>query len=244
MSAARMFRTSIDGRYLAEEAHRVRWEKSVRFLEKWRVPAGLHPSGLDLGDRTPMTELAEALFGFTFDSSRVDLDEGSLSGCYGVVTAFEVLEHLFNPLHALLEVKKVMAGSAARLFVSMPLRQPELLRSPEHFHEMSRTAALALFGRSGFRVERSAEFRIRRPLFYLSGFKPLLRFFFERVQVYELSTAEVQRETTAEVQRETTAEVQRETTAEVQRETTAEVQRETTAEVQWESAAAVRGGGV
>ena len=207
MRAVGTFRTSIDGRYLAEKAHRVRWEKSVRFLEGWRVPAGLHPAGLDLGDRTPMTEFAEALFGFTFDSSSVDLDEEALSGSYGVVTAFEVLEHLFNPLHALLEVKNVMAGSEARLFVSMPLRQPELLSSPEHFHEMSRTGALALFERSGFRVERSAEFRIRRPLFYLSGFKPLLRFFFERVQVYELSAAEVRKASAAEVRKESAAAV-------------------------------------
>lgn len=200
MKAAARFRTRIDAAYIREEAHRVRWQRSMGFLDGWRPSPDLHARGLDLGDRTPMTEMLEERFGFPFDSSAIDLDTEQLSGRYGVVAAFEVLEHLFNPLHLLLEVRKVMAGPDARLFVSMPLARPELLRSPEHFHEMSRREALALFHRAGFRVERSTVFRIRRPLFYLGGLKPLLRFFFERVQVYELSAAGVLFEgSTAEV---------------------------------------------
>ncbi len=180
-------RTVIDGAYLSDPAHAVRWRKTLEFLAGSSLSAGTLASGLDLGDRTPFTALLEQHFGCTFDNTMVDLDLEPLSGCFGVVTAFEVLEHLYNPLYALLEIKRLLAGKDARLFVSMPLWKPPVLASPDHFHEMTRHSARLLFTRAGFTVLRSAEFRIRHPLFYLTGLKPLLRAWYEKVQIYELA---------------------------------------------------------
>ena len=180
-------RTIIDEAYLNDPAHGVRWRKTLEFLAGSSLSAGSLVSGLDLGDRTPFTALLEKHFGCPFENTTVDLDLEPLSGSFGVVTAFEVLEHLYNPLHALLEVKRLLAGNDARLFVSMPLWKPAVLASPDHFHEMTHRSACSLFLRAGFSVLRNAEFRIRHPLFYLTGVKPLLRAWYEKVQIYELA---------------------------------------------------------
>lgn len=181
------YKTVIDGEYLQDPAHRIRWKKTLGFLSRSSRSSALLSHGLDLGDRTPFTASLEQLFGCSFENTVVDLDLESLAGSFEVVTAFEVLEHLFNPLHALLEVKQLLSGEDARLFVSMPLWKPQCLASPDHFHEMTRDSALSLFRRAGFVVIRSAEFRIRQPLFYLTGVKPLLRAWYEKVQIYELA---------------------------------------------------------
>ena len=181
------FRTLIDARYLSDPAHGIRWQKTIAFLSRSAFSDSIIAKGLDLGDRTPFTDLLERRFGFPFENTTADLDLALLEGSFGVVTAFEVLEHLYNPLHALLEIRKVLHGDGARLFVSMPLRKPAFLASPDHFHEMSRRSALSLFARAGFSVLRSEEFRIRPLLFYLTGVKPLLRSLFEKVQIYELT---------------------------------------------------------
>ena len=181
------YRTVIDGAYLNDPAHGVRWRKTLEFLKASSLFGASVACGLDLGDRTPFTASLEQHFGCPFENTTVDLDLEPLSGSFGVVTAFEVLEHLYNPLHALLEVKRLLAGEDAHLFVSIPLWKPAFLASPDHFHEMTRSEALSLFTRAGFIVVRSAEFRIRHPLFYLTGVKPLLRAGYEKVQIYELA---------------------------------------------------------
>jgi len=181
------FRTVIDSSYINDPAHSIRWQKSIAFLNRSSFSRFTISKGLDLGDRTPFTDLLEHSFGFPLDNTTGDLDLALLEGSFGVVTAFEVLEHLYNPLHALLEVRQVLKGDGARLFVSMPLRKPSFLASPDHFHEMSRQSALSLFKRAGFSVVRSEEFRIRPLLFYLTGVKSLLRALFEKVQIYELA---------------------------------------------------------
>ena len=183
-------RTVLDEAYLNDPAHRIRWQRTLEFVGRSRSAQLLTAaalSGLDLGDRTPLTASLEQLFGCSFESTTIDLDIERLSGSFSVITAFEVLEHLYNPLHLLLEVRRILEGADARLFVSMPLWKPAYLASPDHFHEMTRSEALSLFSRAGFAVLRSAEFRIRHPLFYLTGVKPLLRAWYEKVQIYELA---------------------------------------------------------
>jgi SAM-dependent methyltransferase len=184
----RSCRTTIDADYLNDPAHRIRWQRTLDFLAGSSLAGVSRSNGLDVGDRTPLTAMLEAHFSCPFENTTVDLDVERLSGSFAVVTAFEVLEHLYNPLHALLEIKRILVGMDARLFLSMPLWKPQLLASSDHFHEMTRDAALSLFNRAGFVVLRSAEFRIRQPFFYLTGVKPLLRAWYEKVQIYELAS--------------------------------------------------------
>jgi hypothetical protein len=182
------YRTVVDGEWCADPAHQLRWDRTISFLRG--VPVSVPPpsAGLDIGDRTPMTARLEELFGCRFDSTSADLDVGTLEGSYQVVTAFEVLEHLYNPLHLLLEARKVLDREAAsRLFVSTPAWKPSILQSPDHFHEMTRRSLESLIDRAGFRVVRRDEFRIRPFRFCLTGLRPMLRCMFEKIRVYELA---------------------------------------------------------
>ncbi len=126
-------------------------EKNSRFPQRlltYRRTA--LPAGLILVIAHHLPLLWSSISAVRFENTTVDLDLEPLDGSFEVVTAFEVLEHLYNPLHALLEVKRLLAGEDARLFVSMPLRKPIFLASPDHFHEMTRSEALSLFTRAGF----------------------------------------------------------------------------------------------
>jgi len=182
------YRTVVDQEWCSDPAHLVRWEKSIDFVRGSKAAGVTASSGLDIGDRTPMTGLLESLFGCRFDTTSVDLDTGRLDGTYPIVTAFEVLEHLYNPLHLLLEIRNVLApGPESRLFVSTPAWKPAFLQSPDHFHEMTRRSLESLFDRAGFEIVRSGEFRIRRFRFCLTGVRPLLRCIFEKIRIHELA---------------------------------------------------------
>ena len=183
------YRNTIDECYRRDGANRLRWERTLGFVEGSEPSALKAASGLDLGDRTQLCDDLETLFGCPFASTGCDLDVDPLSGSYDVVTAFEVLEHLFNPLHALLEVRKVLSGPDARVFVSVPAAKPAMLKSPDHFHEMSPCELESLIARTGFRSVRRGSFRIRRWPFYLTGLKPLLRAIHEKVLIHELRQA-------------------------------------------------------
>lgn len=189
--AAPPFRTVVDDAWSSDPAVRIRWRRSLDFVRASGLRPGSPAAGLDVGDRTQATAMLEEHFGCRFDTTAVDLDTGEIGGRYDVVVAFEVLEHLFNPLHLLLELKRSLSpGPASRLFLSTPAWKPWFLRSPDHFHEMPLAALDALLDRAGFTIVRSAVFRIRPHLFCMKGFRPLMRCFFERIRIYELAARE------------------------------------------------------
>ena len=190
MTQGKEFRTVVDQRWSADPAHRMRWEKSLAFVRESGAITIPARAGLDIGDRTPVTEMLEAHFGCRFDNTAVDLDTEPLevAGRYPVVTAFEVIEHLYNPLHLLLEIREALdPAPSSRLFLSTPAWKPGFLQSPDHFHEMQKRSLDALLSRAGFEVARSAGFGIRSPLFCLRGVRPLLRCIFEKIRIYELA---------------------------------------------------------
>jgi hypothetical protein len=190
MTGGQEFRTAVDGAWSAGPAHRMRWKKSLAFVrESGAIPLPVR-AGLDIGDRTPVTEMLEAHFGCRFDNTAVDLDTEPLDVTtrYPVVTAFEVIEHLYNPLHLLLEIREALdPAPSSRLFLSTPAWKPRFLQSPDHFHEMPKRSLDALLSRAGFEVARSAGFGIRSHLFCLRGVRPLLRCIFEKIRIYELA---------------------------------------------------------
>jgi hypothetical protein len=184
----RAYRNAVDAAWCSDPAHATRWEKTIGFVSGSELAVRSDLKGLDIGDRTMLTGMLETRFGCRFENTSVDLDLDQLEGSYPVVTAFEVLEHLYNPLHLLLEVRKVLVpGPSSRLFISTPAWKPFMLQSPDHFHEMSRRSLESLIERAGFTVVRRGEFRIRPFRFCLTGFRPLLRCLFERIRIYELA---------------------------------------------------------
>ncbi len=175
------FRTVIDDAYGEERHNKVRWGKTTAFL----APMESATRGLDIGDRTPFTSELESFFGCPFDSTAVDLDVDILTGRYDVVTCLEVIEHLFNPLHCLLQIKKVLT-SEGRLYLSTPRYKPHFIWDPEHFHEMSSRSVGGLIDRAGFTILRQKVIANLPWWFYFTGFRPLVRGLFDRIWLFEL----------------------------------------------------------
>lgn len=178
---ANTFKTKITDSYSKYPSTRIRWGKTVRFIGDKRDVI----SALDIGDTTGLTEMMEKKFGFEFDHTEGDLDSSELIGKYDLVTSFEVLEHLFNPLFHLGQIHKVLKPGG-KLILSTPLAKPRFLWSDEHFHEMSKKSIYALFNAAKFKIKRQEFFKIYPISFYARGIRPIMRLFFDRIQIYEL----------------------------------------------------------
>ena len=179
------YRKEINSDYSHLDTNKIRWEKTLDFLKSCK-PAKL---GLDLGDRTTFTPELESVFKCAFQNTNIDLDVGEIEGRYDVITGFEIIEHLYNPLHCLEQVRKSLSENG-RFFLSTPTGKPYFLWAPGHFHEIHRERLHTLFERAQFKIIRERTFRIHRPYFYFTGFRPFLRGIFEKVQIYELGVAQ------------------------------------------------------
>ena len=175
------FKNKIDKEYANKPATKIRWDKTLEFMGSGKNIK----SALDIGDRTGLTEMMEDKYGVKFDNTQGDLDKIELKGSYDLVTSFEVLEHLFNPLFNLVQIKNILNPNG-RLILSTPLAKPRILWSEEHFHEMSKNSIQALFEAAGLKVLRENHFRVYPVTFYFKGIRPLLRLIYDKIQIYEL----------------------------------------------------------
>ena len=175
------YRKKINSEYSQLDTNTIRWSKTLDFIGT----CDKVKSGLDIGDRTSFTLELEKVFGCVFKNTNIDLDTDRIKGEYDVITAFEIIEHLYNPLHCLEQIRKALIANG-RLYLSTPLGKPFFLWAPGHFHEIHRERLYSLFKRAQFRIIRQNTFRIHPAYFYLTGFRPLLRGIFEKVQIYEL----------------------------------------------------------
>lgn len=175
------YRSKPDESYNNDPSVLFRWKQTMQFIK----PIYSASKGLDIGDRTALTDQLEEFYNIKFDSTNVDLDVESINGKYDIVTSFEVLEHLFNPLFNLLEIKNILNSNGV-LYLSTPLNKPRFLKSPSHFHEMSEDELLNLIERADFKVIRKKKIRVRPYCKYLVGLRPLLRLKYERVILLEL----------------------------------------------------------
>ena len=174
------YRNTIGSEYLNTPHVEIRWEKTLSFVDKFHADFGL-----DIGDRTPLTDQLEAHYNCPFSNTTIDLDEEGLTGEYDVVTAMEVIEHLFNPLHLLKEISGVLK-EGGKLYLSTPKAKPHFLWSKDHFHEMNEQSLMSLINRAGFKMIRKDEIRIQPLSFYFSGIRPLFRLIYERHWLMEL----------------------------------------------------------
>ena len=92
------YKNQINSKYVSDVSTKIRWKKTLDFLDFTSAE-----KALDVGDRTPLTDMMESKLGCKFQTTSGDLDELIISGSYEVITCFEVIEHLFNPLHFLLQ---------------------------------------------------------------------------------------------------------------------------------------------
>ncbi len=152
---------------------RRRFAATLGFLAPLTAPV------LDLGPANALARVMEQQFGVHVEhTGEHDLDREPLQdicpGPYAVITAFEILEHLMNPLFVL-EGCRAVLGDGGILYLTVPRRHPhEWLfgKSPEHFHEFAPDELRWVVEKAGLEIER---FATKNSSELALGVRPLLR---------------------------------------------------------------------
>ena len=150
---------------------------------------------LDIGRRSPLTEAMENNFNLTIYNTEGDLDEdflipGVSDWKWDYIMYSHTIEHQFNPLHTLLELKKEILrtthGFSTTMFIILP-NKPKFLWWEGHFHEIDPYRMGLLLKRAGLRIISYERHRAwRHWTFYLKGIRPFLRLFLEYNDYYEI----------------------------------------------------------
>ena len=162
----------VEGQAYARAARR-RFEATLRHVKVVREPV------LDLGPPNALAREVERRHGVHLEHTGAhDLDRERLAtfcaGPYATITAFEILEHLLNPLFVLDGCLEVIQPDGV-LYVSVPRRNGcewVFGKSPEHFHEFAPDELRWVLEKAGFAVVREAQVNssVLAP-----GIRPLLR---------------------------------------------------------------------
>jgi len=148
---------------------------------------GLSEPVLDIGQSGFSTEIRN-LLGIELANTRHDLDIGTIEGQWGSILCFEVLEHLGNPLHLLLEMRNALKPDGF-IWLSTPLIarwRPDGFRAGNHVFEFSRPQLEFLLHRGGLLIEEEHVFRYKPVTQYLRGIRPLVRLFSDRCILLKL----------------------------------------------------------
>lgn len=151
----------------------IRFRKTIKFLEK---NLSKESRILDLGVNNDLAELMRKN-GYKVDNTSTDLDvDFKKLKKYKVVTAFEILEHLFAPFN-------LLNGTDGILIASVPLKvwfntahwdNKDKLNC--HYHEFEKRQFDRLLERTGWTVINSEVWT--RPDKLRFGIRPLLRYIF------------------------------------------------------------------
>lgn len=162
--------------------HQRRYRLTRGFLEETLQP---NEAILDLGSDNPFSRLLKA-DGYTVHNTDIDLDrypDELTRKPADVVTAFEILEHLLNPLGILQKVpgQRLYASVPMRLWFSKAYRHPD---DPwdRHFHEFEPWQFDWLLDHAGWQIIRREKWTNPVRKF---GIRPLLRQFTPRWYVVE-----------------------------------------------------------
>jgi len=138
---------------------------------------------VDIGERNPLTERIEKHFNIKIDNTHGDLDETFIcdKSKYDVVIFSQVIEHLFNPLFCLENIKKVMHKSSI-LIIGTPIKPGFISTNFRHFHEMDEYRFKKLIQRADLEIinwqKNYAYNNINWKSF--TGMRPFLKMFYKR----------------------------------------------------------------
>jgi hypothetical protein len=158
---------------------------TIKYLNRKVKPSS---TILDVGQKSPLTDLlAGGNLNLAINNTEGDLDVFTMedNSKYDYILYSHTIEHQFNPLHTLLELKKVMTDKTL-VFIILP-RRGKLLWCKGHFHEIDDYRMRLLLERAGLDIVSLELHKAWRPwYFYLTGIKPVLRLFFEYNAYYEV----------------------------------------------------------
>lgn len=172
--------------YQIDYIQRQHIRKTVEFFE-YRLSGDI----LDIGQRSPLTDELERHFDIKLDNTDGDLDfDFEISGKqYDIIIFSHTIEHLFNPLSALVKIRKVMTEKS-ELYIIYPQR-PHWIWASSHFHEIDDYRFRLLCDKAGLKIKQKDKIKIwYQPDF--KGIRPIFRWiaslFFNNV-VYKLMLA-------------------------------------------------------
>jgi hypothetical protein len=160
-----------------------RFNKTLEFITQ-----SLHPPShiLDIGTRNHFSEILESKGFKVTNTTGEDLDETTNSIEHinaDCTTAFEIFEHLLNPLGVLKAIK------SERLFASIPLSlwfakayRNKNDRWDQHFHEFEDWQFDWLLEKAGWEIIRSEKWTSPTKI---NGIRPILRLFTPRYYIVE-----------------------------------------------------------
>lgn len=154
-------------------ASRRRFRVTLQLVEALPGPV------LDLGPPNALARAMERRWDVRIEhTGSHDLDREPLAafrpGPWGAITAFEILEHLLNPLFVLDGCRQILRPDGV-LYLSVPRRSGcewVFGKSPEHFHEFAPDELRWVLEKAGFRIEAWAEANSST---LSPGIRPLLR---------------------------------------------------------------------
>jgi SAM-dependent methyltransferase len=158
-----------------------RFTTTLQYVDTLQAPV------LDLGPPNALARVLEKRHGVRIEhTGERDLDRTRLAdfapGPYATITAFEILEHLMNPLFVLDGCREVLRPDGV-LHLSVPRRHPhEWLfgKSPEHFHEFAPDELRWALEKAGFEIE---QFTLANTSEMSLGVRPLLRRLFRNLLI-------------------------------------------------------------
>ena len=150
------------------EYNQKRYRFTLQFIEN------LSGDVLDCGEPNLLRNMMEEKFKVSIQGTVGDLDIEPLSGQYDYVTAFEIIEHLMNPLWFLRQIHSVLKPEG-RLYLSTPINKPKYFWRHDHFHEFDEYRLGLLIERAGFEVVRKE----RKRFYKINGIRPIFRVLFK-----------------------------------------------------------------
>ncbi len=156
-------RINADDEYLGTPRDIRRAERSLKVLFKYTAINEFKEPCLDVGSgESFMRNLFIKNTGIQVLHSEVDLDVTPYDfpdNYFKTITSFEVLEHLFNPLYHLMELKRILAPDG-NIYITTPndyslIYKAEHLLNRKyrpHFHQFSKRDLRDIFNRAGFKI--------------------------------------------------------------------------------------------
>jgi hypothetical protein len=162
------------------------YRNRIRRTITWINPSDMIGSVCDCGETNPLKEEIEKHFDIKLDSKDWDFNKSiGKQSKYNTILAFEVLEHIYNPLVFLNQIKGLLKSDGV-IYLSTPRVFPQWLRSEYHFHEIPTDRLKWLFDEAGLKVVEEGKISLRGDWYhYLWGFRPFLRGFW-RTRIYKL----------------------------------------------------------
>ncbi len=168
-----------------------RYEKTFQFVTESIPIETLRRSAiLDSGEPNALTKWLERNYQITVTNTRSDLD---FDYCYrqngeqkfDYVFAFEILEHLMNPL-AFLEFVAASVKPEGKVFLSTPFIRPRFLWSKYHITEYFPDKVEEMVEKAGLSILRYRRARVYSLKSGFLGIRPVFRLWYERIMFFEM----------------------------------------------------------